>query len=162
MSATQFRLSSTLCKLRLFLLEASKILGARFFGDVPLIQEEDQNLAVMPSTMVTYVATLKRSLSVLSLGVSRPTHGFSGATHSNQSHRIRSAREKNSRSRIPRPPSPFGMHTLAQETLHFLPLTVSLAAHSMPLHSLSKALRVALFAFIFALIVGHLSRQVLF
>ena len=99
---------------------------------------------VMPSPMVTFVAALKRSLSVLSLGVSRPTHGLSGATHSNHNHHSRKARANFSRLRIPSPPRCFGRQTFVQHTLHFPPLTVSLASHCKPLQSLSKSFRVSL------------------
>jgi hypothetical protein len=86
-----------------------KIKGAMVFGGVPSNQEEDQKEALEPSPMVTRVAALKRSLSVASLGVSDPTHGFSGAFHSSHNHRSLSARENFSRSRTLRPPRSLGL-----------------------------------------------------
>ena len=143
-SATQFKLSMASLTQRFFFLDARKTLGARDFGEVPFSQDEDQKLAVRPSPMVTLVAALNNSLSVSSFGVSNPTHGFSGAVHSSQSHRNRKARANFSRSRMPKPPIFFGRHTLAQLTLHFPPETVSLAAKSIARRSLSKAFKVQL------------------
>ena len=75
------------------------------------------------------VAAANRSRSVLSQGGGMPTHGRSGARHSNQSQRRRSARLNMSRLGKPRLPKSFGEHTLDHATLH-LPPAVSFS--SMP------------------------------
>ena len=140
-SATQVWSVRASWTVRFFLLEALKIRGAISFGGLPSSHEEDQKEAFLPSPIVTRVAALKSCLSEASLGVSKPTQGFSGAFHSSQSQRSLRARENLSKSRIPNPPSSLGRQTFCQLTFHFPPLTDSLQSHSIPRQILAIALR---------------------
>jgi len=72
---TQLLFCSALRTVTFFLLTFKKRLGAIFFGAVPLIQLECQKLVLSPLPTVTIVEALKRSLSMLSQGMSSLAQG---------------------------------------------------------------------------------------
>ncbi len=104
-----------------FFLGAMKISGVICCGVWSSSHFELQNRAVLPLPTVLVVAATKRSLSNWLHDSAVPTQGFSGATHSFQSHVSRSADANCCRSMTPRPPRSLGLQTLFQFTLHFPP-----------------------------------------
>jgi hypothetical protein len=114
-----------------------KSVGAKYFGACPLSQFECQKLALYPLPTVTSVEALKRSLSILSQGISSPVHGLSWCCHLNYNQCNHSARAKRSRSRMPNPPSFLGVQVVGQLTRQCPPLTFS---GSSPFHR--KLLRI--------------------
>lgn len=100
-------------------------------GVLPLIQLDCQKLVLSPFPTLMIVDALNKSLSLLSQGMSRSTHGLSTCFHLNQSHLNLSARAKRSRSKTPSPPRYFGVHTVGQLTRQWPPLTLS---GSSPFH----------------------------
>jgi hypothetical protein len=96
-----------------------------YFGACPLTQFECQQLTLSPLPTVMTVEALKRSLSVLSQGVSSPTQGRVGWCHLIHSQHSRKARAKRSKSKIPKLPKSRGAHVVGQFTRQWPPLTFS-------------------------------------
>jgi hypothetical protein len=105
-------------------------LGAMFNGDVPFIQLECQNCAMLPFPTVTIVDALNNALSALSVGMSNPDHGLPSSFHLYQYQQSLRALSNRSKSRIPSPPKghghasrwPVNQTVTATNLLQFLPL----------------------------------------
>ena len=124
-----------------FLVVNLKRLGAISLGVQPCNQPSFQKFIFKPFPSMIVVQAANRRRSVLSHGVSVPTHAFCGAVRSCHSHRSRSALAKRSRSRIPRPPLTFGRQDLVQLTLHFQPVRAPSPAQRKRFRILSMSSR---------------------
>jgi hypothetical protein len=96
------------CTVICFLLVFLNKFGAKLLGDIPCTHDEVQNLAVLPSPIMTIVDAAKRSRSWLSHGRPSLFHALSFWRHWNHNHRSLSARAKRSKSKILSPPLIFG------------------------------------------------------
>lgn len=84
--------------------------------------EDVQNLAVLPSPMVTVVAEANNLLSASSHGTGKSCHGRCGCCHCSHSHLSRRARLNLCMSCSPSPSLSVGEQTLLQPTLHLAPV----------------------------------------
>lgn len=109
----------------LFILEIMKRLSAKSQGCYPCTHALCQNEIFLTSSIFAEVAAAKRSLSVLSHGMSCPIHGFESSDHSGQSHRNLRALANFLWWSIPSPPKIFDLVDPGQFTLHFPPVSFS-------------------------------------
>ncbi|KAJ1276906.1 hypothetical protein BS78_05G252400 [Paspalum vaginatum] len=109
-------------------------------GALPENHESCQKLAFRPLPTVTTVEARKRAASVLSQGIKVPAHGLLESVQLYHNHRIRKARLKRSRSRIPSPPNDFGLAALVQFTGQCPPFALSEPLHRKDLMILSTFL----------------------
>ena len=103
--------------------------GAISSTDFPLIHLSVQKKVLSPLANMTLAAALKRALVCSSCGDASSHHGLFSLAHKFQAHRTLKALLMTSRSKIPRPPTDLGRHTVGQLTRHFPPSTTSVPFH---------------------------------
>ena len=107
---------------------AAKRLGAYLQRGPTTVHESVQRRVDAPSPTATRIladAMAATSFSTLHGSFNQVACGDVLASHSQ---RRRSAKPKNLRSKTPRPPKCFGLHTIGQATLHFPATTVEVPA----------------------------------
>jgi hypothetical protein len=93
-----------------------------YLGALPFSQLECQKVALSPLPTVTIVEASKRSLSVLSQGISISAHGRCACCHRDHSQRSLNARAKRSKSRRPSPLNSLGAQVVGQLSRQCPPL----------------------------------------